>query len=139
MKKYTLHPAFTLIEILVSVLILSGSIVYALKIHSQNYAQIHYISERGKLSLQDSLFLAEDATRYNKDVKEAYDVLHRYFKVHKDKSREILKKIKREYEIPDPIVLSSDEEGGMPAATIQSITIKDKYASHYFHFNLNGF
>jgi len=49
------QPAFTLIEVLVSVLILSGTIVYALKIHSQNHEQIVYISERSKLSLQDSL------------------------------------------------------------------------------------
>ena len=97
--KYS-RPAFTLIEILVSVLILSGSIVYALQIHSQNHEQILYISERSKLSLQDSLFLAEEVRAYHKDKKESYDIVSRYFKIDDLKSREILKNISREYTIP---------------------------------------
>jgi len=62
-----LRHAFTIIEILISVIIISISIVYVLKVHSQNHAQIVYISERNKLSLQDSLFLANDVTRYHKE------------------------------------------------------------------------
>ena len=74
-----MRTAFTLIEILISVLILSGSIVYALKIHSSNHDLILYITERSKLSLQDSLFLSDDASKYHKDKKEAYDVIHSFF------------------------------------------------------------
>ena len=131
-------PAFTLIEVLVSVLIISGSIVYALQIHSQTHEQIVYISERAKLSLQDSLFVADDALRYHKDKKSAYDVIERYFKVDELKSREILKKIEREYYIPEVISLASDEEG-MPSAEVNEIKIKDKYSSSYFHFRINAF
>lgn len=138
MKKTHLRPAFTLIEILVSVLILSGSIVYALQIHSQNHAQILYISERSKLSLQDSLFLGEDARSYHKDTKEAYEVLKKYFKITDLKSREILKHISRTYTIPEPIQLTSEEEGA-PAAIIEEIKIKDKYTASYFHFKINHF
>jgi len=138
LKKSVLRPAFTLIEILVSVLILSGSIVYALKIHSGNRELILYISERNKLSLQDSLFLSEEARSYHKDKKEAYDVIHRYFKVDNFKSRKILKEISREYYIPDPIDLISEEED-VPAAVIEEIKIKDKFSSSYFHFKINSF
>ncbi len=133
-----MRPAFTLIEILVSVVILSGSIVYALKIHSQVHEQILYISERNKLSLQDSLFLTTDALSYNKEKKEALDLVNRYFHIKDFKSREILKNIFREYTIPEPIQLSPDEEG-TPAAIVNEIKIKDKFSASYFHFKINAF
>jgi prepilin-type N-terminal cleavage/methylation domain-containing protein len=142
LKTSYLRPAFTLIEILISVLILSGSIVYALQIHSQNRDLILYISERNKLSLQDSLFLSDDTTRYHKDKKEAYDVLHRYFKVDDFKSRKILKEISREYYIPEPLNLTGEEEDSptdMPSAIVEEIKIKDKFSSAYFHFKIKSF
>jgi len=132
------RPAFTLIEILISVLILSGTIVYALKIHSQNHEQIVYISERNKLSLQDSLFVAEDALKYHKDTKTAYDIIEKHFKVDDRKSREILKKISREYFIPEQIQLMAEGEI-TPSAVIDEIKIKDQFSSFYFHFKINSF
>jgi len=138
LKTSTFSPAFTLIEVLISVLIISGSIVYALKIHSQNHEQIVYISERSKLSLQDSLFVADDALRNHKDTKTAYDVIERYFKIDELESREILKNISREYYIPESIQLIADEQE-TPAAVVDEIKIKDKYSSSYFHFKINAF
>jgi len=132
------RPAFTLIEILISVLILSGMIVYALKIHSQNHEQIVYISERNKLSLQDSLFVAEDTLKYHKDTKTAYDIIEKHFKVDDLKSREILKKISREYFIPETIQLMAEGEI-TPSAVVDEIKIKDKFSSFYFHFKINSF
>ncbi len=134
----TLRPAFTLIEILISVIILSGTIVYALKIHSQNREQIIYISERSKLSLQDSLFVAEDTLKYHKDTKTAYNIVEKHFKVDVLKSRNILKKISREYFIPEPIQLIG-EEVDTPTAVVNEIKIKDQFSSSYFHFNINSF
>lgn len=134
----TSRPAFTLIEVLISVLILSGSIVYTLKIHSQNREQILYISERSKLSLQDSLFVAEDTLKYHKDTKTAYDIVEKYFKVDDLQSREILKKISREYYIPEPIQLIADETE-TPTAVVDEIKIKDKFSASYFHFKINSF
>jgi len=131
-------PAFTLIEVLISVLILSGTIVYVLKIHSQSHEQIVYISERSKLSLQDSLFVTDDTLKYHKDTKTAYDVVEKYFKIDDLKSREILKKISRDYFIPEPIQLIADENE-VPAAVVDEIKIKDKFSSSYFHFKINSF
>ena len=133
-----MRPAFTLIEILISVLILSGTIVYVLKIHSQNREQIIYISERSKLSLQDSLFVAEDTLQYHKDTKTAYDIVEKYFKVDDLKSRNILKKISREYFIPETIQLIADETE-TPTAVVDEIKIKDQFSSSYFHFKINSF
>jgi len=136
--KTLLRPAFTIIEILISVIIISFSIVYVLKVHSQNHAQIVYISERNKLSLQDSLFLTEDVTRYHKERKDAYEVLRPYFKIDDFKSREILKKTGREFFIPEAINLTPEEEAG-PAATVEEIKLKDRYSSAYFRFKIIGF
>jgi len=131
-----LRPAFTIIEILISVIIISGSIIFALKIHSQNHEQIVYISERNKLSLQDSLFLTPDVIKYHKDKKEAYEILQRHFKVKEQKSREILKKSSREFFIPEQIKIIPPEETGGYGALVDEIKIKDKYSSSYFHFKL---
>jgi len=134
----TFHSAFTLIEVLISVLILSGSIVYALKIHSQNREQIVYISQRAKLSLQDSLFVADDTLKYHKDSKTAYDVIEKYFKIKDLKSREILKKISREYFIPEPIQIMPDETE-TPAAVVDEIKLREQFSASYFHFKINSF
>ena len=130
--------AFTLIEVLISVIIISGSILFALQVHSQNREQILYISQKGQLSMQDSLFLGADTISYHKSKKNAYDVIGRYFKVDKLESRKILKEISRKYNIPEPLTLNNQEENkGMPSATVETINIKDKFSSSYLHFKIN--
>ena len=134
----TLRSAFTIIEILISVIIISVSIIFVLKLHSQNHDQIVYISERNKLSLQDSLFLTDDVVRYHKDRKEAYEVLRKYSKVKESKSREILKKSARDFFIPEPInILPVDGYG--PTAVVDEIMLKDKHSSIYYHFKISNF
>lgn len=134
----TLRPAFTIIEILVSVIIISVSIVYVLKLHSQNHQQIVYISERNKLSLQDSLFLTDDVIRYHKDRKKAYEVLEKHFKVTDLESRTLLKKSARDFFIPEPVQIMPIEGYG-PSATIDEIMLKDKHSSIYYHFRISNF
>ncbi len=134
----TLRPAFTIIEIIISVIIISVSIIYVLKLHSQNHAHIVYLSERNKLSLQDSLFLTDDVIRYHKDRKEAYEVLREHFKVQKSKSRELLRKNSRDFFIPEPLNLLPTEGYG-PTAIVDEIKIKDKYSSSYFRFKISNF
>ena len=73
-----------------------------------------------------------------KTRKSAYDVIERYFRIEDLKSREILKKIERTYNIPEVISLSAEEEG-TPSAEVNEIKIKDKYSSSYFHFKINAF
>jgi hypothetical protein len=137
-----LRPAFTIIEILISVIIISFSIVLVLKIHSQNHEQIIYISERNKLSLEDSLFLTDNVLQYHKESREAYEILQSYFKINDFKSRQILKKAKRDFFIPEPIRLTQEEgegEGSGPSATVKEIKLKNKYSSSYFHFKIDIF
>jgi hypothetical protein len=125
-------------EILISVIIISVSLVYVLQLHSQNREQIIYISERNKLSLQDSLFLTDDVLKYHKEKKDAYEILRKHFKIKESKSREILQSLSREFFIPEPVNIVAPQEGG-PSATVDEIKMKERYSSYYFRFKINNF
>jgi len=133
------RKAFTIIEILISVIIISFSIVYVLKIHTQNHQQIIYIAKRNKNALQDSLFLTDEITKYHKEHKNAYELLHTSFKIDALKSRALLKEKERIFFITEPVTLMEEEEESGPSAIIQEIKLKGKYSSSYFRFKLNGF
>ena len=136
------RPAFTLIEILISVLILSTSIVYILKIYEQNHEQAVYISQRNTHALQDSLFLTKGTLKYHKDEKNAYDLLSNQFKVDELKSRKILKDISRKIFIPETERITADGEAGIsggPAAEVDEIKLKGDFSSSYFHFKIDSF
>lgn len=135
----TLRSAFTIIEILVSVVILSFAIIFVLRIHTDNQEQIVYISERNKLSLEDSLYLSPNILKYHKDNKSAYDILEKFFKVQESKSREILKKTSRDIFIPEEIRVTPPPNQPGPSAVIHEIMLKDKHSSIYYHFNLESF
>jgi len=137
-----LRPAFTLIEILISVLILSTSIVYILKIYEQNHEQAIYISQRNTHALQDSLFLERSTLKYHKDKKSAYDLLSDKFTIETLQSRKILKGISRNIFIPETKRLTAEGEDGMsggPTAEIDEIKLKGEFSSSYFHFKINAF
>ena len=133
-----LRPAFTIIEILVSVLIISVSIIYVLKIHSSNREPIIYISERNKRALSDSLFLSREVLRHHKEKKGAYDLLERErVKIKELKSREILKKEEREIFIPEEIIIVPPPNSGLTyEAKANEVKLKGEHASNYWHFEI---
>jgi len=134
-----LRPAFTIIEILISVIIISLAIIPVLKIHTENHEQIVYISERNKRALQDSLYLSSNILQHHQDNKTAYEILERLFKIKEQESREILKKSSRDVFIPEEIKIISLQEQGGPAAIVNKVMLKDKHSSNYYHFKLEGF
>ncbi len=134
-----LRPAFTIIEILISVIIISLAIIPVLKIHTENHEQIVYISERNKRALQDSLYLSSNILQHHQDNKTAYEILERLFKIKEQESREILKKSSRDVFIPEEIKIIPVQEQGGPAAIVNEVMLKDKHSSYYFHFRLEGF
>ena len=134
-----LRPAFTIIEILISVIIISLAIIPVLKIHTENHEQIVYISERNKRALQDSLYVSNTVFQHHKDTKTAYEILARSFKIKEQESREILKKSSRDVFIPEEIKITSVEEQGGPAAIVKEVMLNDKQSSIYYHFELGGF
>jgi len=131
-----MRSAFTIIEILISVVIISGSILLALTIHSDNHKHIVYLSDRNKLSLQDSLFLGHESIKYHKATRDADRVLDKFFNISEMDSKEILKNASRDFYIPEQIkILPPPLRGGF-TAIVDEIKIKDRYSSHYFHFKL---
>jgi len=134
-----LRPAFTIIEILVSVIILSLAIVPVLKVHTDNHEQIVYISERNKRALQDSLYLDSMILKQHKETKSAYEILAGTFKINELKSREILKKNQRDIYIPEAIRITPLPEEGGPTAIVNEVMLKDKHSSSYYEFTLDGF
>ena len=135
----TLRPAFTIIEILISVIIISFGIIYVLQVHSDNEEQIIYISERNKNALQDSLYLTKNILRYHKDNKSAYDILERHFKIKELKSREILKDNTRDIFIPEEIEIIPPPETPGPTAIVNEIKLKGHHSSSYWHFKIQRF
>jgi len=134
-----LRPAFTLIEILIAVAILSVSFLFVLKVHSDNAKHIIYLSERNKHSLQDSLYLSQNILRHHKDNKTAYAILERHFRIKESESREILKKNTRDIYIPEEIRIIPPPETPGPTAIVNEIKLKDKHSSIYWHFKIQSF
>ena len=134
-----LRRAFTIIEILVSVLIISVSIIYVLRIHSGNREQIIYISERNKKALSDSLFLGKEVLRHHKEKKSAYDLLEREIRIKELRDREILKKEEREIYLPEEIVITPPPDVPGPSAIVNEIKLKGDHSSNYWHFRITKY
>ncbi|MEA1953597.1 MAG: hypothetical protein U9O24_04345 [Campylobacterota bacterium] len=134
-----LRPAFTIIEVLISVIIISFAIIFVLQIHSDNHEQIVYITERNKRSLEDSLFLNREILEHHKDNKSAYDILEKEFSIKELESREMLKKIVRDIFIPEEIQILPPEDIPGPKATVNEVMLKDKHSGLYYHFSIESF
>ena len=135
---YPRRDGFTIVELLVSVMILSVSIVYVLNIHTSNREQIIYISERNKRALSDSLFLDREVLQHHKDKKSAYDLIERQIKIKKFESRKILKKEKREIFIPEEILITPPPDMPGPSAIVNEIKLKGEHSSNYWHFKITN-
>ena len=134
-----LRPAFTIIEILISVIIISFSIIYVLKIHTSNHEQIIYISERNKRSLEDSLYLTMNILKHHQDTKTADDILAKYFKIKEFDSRDILKKNVRSIYIPEEIRIIPPPDIPGPTAVVNEVKLKGEHSSVYWHIKRVSF
>ncbi len=134
-----LRPAFTIIEILISVTIISFAIIFVLQVHTDNQEQIVYISERNKHSLQDSLYLSSNILKHHKDNRTAYDIIERFIKINELESREILKKNSREIYIPEEIKIIPPQDQPGPTAIVNEVMLKGQHSSIYYHFKLQSF
>lgn len=138
---HVMRSAFSILEVLISVVIISTSIIYVLKIHGSNHEQVVYITERNKHTLEDSLFLGENTLRYHKDEKDAYELLRTTFRIEEDKTRELLKNIKREIYIPEVETVEQPNEDSQEMsqtnmqalpAVFQELKLKGEYSSIYW-------
>lgn len=77
--------------------------------------------------------------RYHKDNITAYETLEKFFKIKEFESREILKKTSRDIFIPEEIRIFPPQDQPGPTAIVNTIMLKDKHSSIYYHFNLESF
>lgn len=135
----TKRLAFTIIELLISVAIMSVSIIYVLKMHTNNHKQIIYLSERNKRSLSDSLFLTKKILDHDKDKKDAYELLRDDIRVKKNDSKDILKEEIRKINIPEEIEIKPPEDQPGPVAIVNEVKLKGIHSSTYWHFKIKNF
>ena len=122
-----MRRAFTIVEVLVSVALISIVVLGIIKIESQNQQIAHYISGRVKSELANTLFLVPSVMRYDKEEKSAAVLLDR---LHgdKDATRKFLKETKRKIHISDPLKL-----GELPIPVeVRAIMLKSEYSARYY-------
>lgn len=124
-----MNRGFTIIEVLVSVVLISIVVLAIIKIEQKNRSMALYISDRDKVELSNTLFMGGEIEKYHKDKKDAYTLLSERFKISDLESRNILKKIERDIYISDPIILSDDT---LPIE-INELLLKGDYSSRFMH------
>jgi type II secretory pathway pseudopilin PulG len=137
MKKSNTKKAFTLIEVIMSVTIVFFVVTGAMKLQGKHREMAIYISQRGNSELDNSLFLIEKAYRYDKDEKDAYEILRDEFEIKDDESKTALKQILKHINLTeDEEIPISIKEGGPPLFTFYTneILLKAKYPARYYNF-----
>jgi len=129
--------AFTLIEVIVAVVLVSIVVMGSMDLQGKNQDMAMYIMERGKNELDNSLFLTPQAYRYDKDEKNAYDLIRTEFDIRDDKSKTALKSILKHINITEdkdmPVKM---EESSTPIFTFYTneVLLKGKYPARYYNF-----
>ena len=126
------RSAFTIIEVLVSVVLISVVALSAIKLQQESRNMALYLSDRSKNELSNTLFLGKEAMRYHKETKDAYTLISKQFKISDTESREALEKITRSIFISDPIKLSDET---LPIQAYE-ILLKGEYSSRFMRFEM---
>jgi len=129
-----LRKAFTIIEVMVSVLLISVVILAIIQMQKQTKDMALYLSDRGKNELSNTLFLDKSISKYNKSKKDAYTIIQtQSFHINDDEAKKILKNISRTINISDPLIMG--EEQIIPV-NINYIMLKKQYSARFIHFTL---
>ena len=128
--------AFTLIEVLVSVIIVFIVVIGAMKISKENRNMATYLLQRGSSELDNALFLTKKAERYGHEKKNAYDLLVDEFSIKDIESREILKKLEKTINITEAIPIPVGGEDDTPQFTFYTneILLNGNYPARYYTF-----
>lgn len=122
-----MRKAFTLMEIMVSVVLISIVVAGIIKLQKDNIFMAKYIAGRVQSELSNTLFLGKEALRYDKDEKEAYTLLS-HMKIRNDQSKEILKTIKRKIYVSDPLPI-----GELPIPIeLKAMMLKSEYSARFY-------
>jgi prepilin-type N-terminal cleavage/methylation domain-containing protein len=129
--------AFTLIEVIMSVIIVGIVVMGAMQIQEQNSDMASYLLKRGNSELDNSLFLTKKVQRYTNDKKNAYDLLVDEFSIKDFESRDILKKIEKKINITEslPIPVGAAEgEAPLFVFYTNEILLNGDYPARYYTF-----
>ncbi|CAA6813623.1 MAG: Unknown protein [uncultured Sulfurovum sp.] len=135
--KYKFKKAFTLIEVIMSVIIVGIVVMGALQIQAQNSDMAEYLLKRGNSELDNALFLTKKVQRYSNDKKNAYDLIVDEFSIKDFDSRDVLKKIEKKINITEalPVPVGMDEnEAPMFIFYTNEILLNGDYPARYYTF-----
>jgi len=129
-----LRKAFTIIEVMVSVLLISVVILAIIQMQKQTKDMALYLSDRGKNELSNTLFLDKSISKYNKAEKDAYTILQaQSFHINDDETKKILKNISRKINISDPLIMGDEQ---LIPINLNYIMLKAQYSARFIHFEL---
>jgi len=131
------NRAFTLIEVIMSVIIVSIVVMGAMQVQEQNSDMAAYLLKRGNSELDNALFLTEKVQSYSKDKKNAYEMLFDEFSIKDLESRELLKKIEKKINITEAEAIPIGENEGSPPLFIfysNEILLNGNYPARYYTF-----
>ncbi len=129
--------AFTLIEVIMSVIIILIVVTGILEVQSKNSDMAEYLLKRGSSELDNALFLTKKVQRYTNDKKNAYDLLVDEFSIKDFESRDILKKIEKKINITEAIsvpVGMSENDTPMFIFYTNEILLNGDYPARYYTF-----
>ncbi len=135
MKK-SIKRAFTLIEVLVSVIIVFIVVVGAMQISKQNKDMANYLLKRGSSEIDNSLFLTKKVQHYSNEKKNAYDLLVDEFSIKDFESRDLLKKVEKKINITEklPIPIGGEDEAPQFVFYTNEILLNGDYPARYYTF-----
>ncbi len=122
-----MRKAFTLMEILVSVALISLVVAGIVQMQKNNILEAKYIAGRVQEEMSNTIFLSKEALKYNRSEKDAYTIVHN-LGIKNDKTKNILKNIKRKIYISEPLKI---KKVPIPIS-IKAIMLKNKYSSRYY-------
>jgi len=133
----SMKKAFTLIEVIISVIIVGIVVMGALQIQAQNSDMGTYLLKRSSSELNNALFLTKKVHRYSNDKKSAYDLLVDEFSIKDFDSRDVLKKLEKTINITEaqPIPVGMDEnDAPMFVFYTNEILLKGEYPARYYTY-----
>jgi len=126
-KKSKNSAAFTIIEIIVSVIIIAIVTLTLAKISKQNSAMVDYVTSRLKNELSNTLFLHPEAFKYDKSRKDAYTILAS-MKIKNDKTKAYLKRLKRKIYVDDEIPVKKM----IIPATLKALMLQSSFSTRFY-------
>jgi prepilin-type N-terminal cleavage/methylation domain-containing protein len=129
--------AFTLIEVIMSVIIVAIVVMGAMQVQEQNSDMATYLLKRGNSELDNAVFLTEKVQRYSKDEKNAYDMLVDEFSIKDFDSRDILKKIVKKINITEAEAMpvgGTEDEPPLFVFYASEILLNGNYPARYYTF-----